>query len=107
MKCYVTYTRLAANGLREVFGEVREKPTVIQQGAFTYMRHPIYLGAILLYLAAVVITLSLAAGLVWVIIVGCYAFLAKHEEYLLIEKFGDEYRQYMQSVPMWIPRPKT
>lgn len=99
--------RLATDGLRAIFGDVREKPSVINQGALTQMRHPIYLGAILMYLAVVVLTLSLAAGGVWVIIVACYAFLAQHEEKLLIEKFGDEYRQYRQQVPMWIPRPKT
>ena len=99
--------RLAKSGMQVVFGDVREKPSVINQGPFTQMRHPIYMGAILLYLAAVVLTLSLAAGVVWIVIAACYAILAKYEETLLIEKFGDDYRQYMQSVPMWIPRPKT
>lgn len=99
--------RLAKSGMQLVFGELREKPSVIYQGAFTQTRHPIYLGAILLYLTVVALTLSLAAGAVWVVTIVCYAFLAKHEEKLLIEKFGEEYRGYMQQVPMWIPRPKT
>ena len=99
--------RLAKEGLRVVFGDVREKAVVIYQGVFTHLRHPIYLGAILMYLAAVVLTLSLAAGAVWVLVLVSYAFLAQHEEKLLIKKFGEEYRQYMQLVPMWIPRPKT
>ena len=78
--------RLAKDGLQAIFGDVREKPTVIYQGALTQIRHPIYLGAILMYLAAVVLTLSLAASAVWILIIACYAFLAKHEEKLLIEK---------------------
>lgn len=99
--------RLAAEGMRVVFGEVRQNPTVIQQGPFAHLRHPIYLGSILLYLAVVVMTLSLAAALVWLLIVACYAFLANYEEKLLLEKFGDAYQQYRLLVPMWIPRPKT
>ena len=99
--------RLAAEGMRMVFGEVRQNPIVIQQGPFAHIRHPIYLGAILLYLAVVVVTLSLAAALVWLLIIVCYAILANYEEKLLLEKFGDAYQQYRMMVPMWIPRPKT
>ena len=98
---------LAMGGLRIVFGEIREKPVVINQGAFSQTRHPIYLGGILMYLAALVLTLSLAATVIWIIIILYYGFLARYEEDLLIEKFGDEYRRYMQQVPKWIPRFKT
>jgi protein-S-isoprenylcysteine O-methyltransferase Ste14 len=98
---------LAVGGLRIVFGEIRKKPIVVNQGIFSQTRHPIYLGAILMYLAALVLTLSLVAGVIWVFIILYYRFLARYEEKLLIGKFGDDYRQYMTQVPMWIPRPKT
>jgi protein-S-isoprenylcysteine O-methyltransferase Ste14 len=97
----------AIGGLRIVFGEIREKPVVINQGVFSQTRHPVYLGGILMYFAALVLTLSMTAAIVWVIIILYYGFLARYEEKLLIEKFGDEYRSYMQQVPMWIPKPKT
>jgi protein-S-isoprenylcysteine O-methyltransferase Ste14 len=98
---------LAVSGLRIVFGEIRTKPVVINEGVFSQTRHPIYLGAILMYLAALILTLSLAAAVIWVFIILYYGFLARFEEKLLIEKFGDEYRLYMHQVPMWIPRPRT
>jgi protein-S-isoprenylcysteine O-methyltransferase Ste14 len=98
---------LAVGGLRIVFGEIREKPVVVNQGVFSRTRHPVYLGGILMYLAALVVTLSLAAAVIWIIIIFYYVFLARFEEKLLIEKFGDEYRQYMKQIPMWIPKPKT
>jgi len=98
---------LAVGGLRIVFGEIREKPVVVNQGVFSQMRHPIYLGGILMYLAALVLTLSMIAAILWVFIILYYGFLARFEEKLLIEKFGDEYRLYMQQVPMWIPWPRT
>ena len=98
---------LAIGGLRTVFGEIREKPVVVNQGVFSQTRHPIYLGGILMYLAALVLTLFMTAAIIWVFIILYYGFLAYFEEKLLIEKFGDEYRLYMQQVPMWIPKPRT
>lgn len=98
---------LAMGGLRIVFGEIREKPVVVHHGVFSQTRHPIYLGGILMYLAALVLTLSMTAAIIWVFIILYYRFLARFEEKLLIDKFGDEYRLYMQQVPMWIPRSRT
>lgn len=95
---------LAMEGLRIIFGEIREKPSVINEGVFSRMRHPIYLGAILMYLAGLVLSLSLIAGAVWIIIIAYYHYLALYEEKLLINKFGEPYKHYMQQVPMWIPK---
>ena len=97
---------LARNGLKKVFGEERKKPGVIYEGVFAMVRHPVYLGSILLYQGLLIFTLSLAAAFVWLCIIVFYHFLSRYEERLLLAKFGDEYRDYMQKVPMWIPRPR-
>ena len=99
--------KYAANGLRTVFGEIREKPIVIQENVFSQSRHPIYLGAILLYLAAVMLSLSLIGAAMWVVIILFYHFLARYEEGLLIKKFGEDYRKYTRQVPMWLPTIKV
>jgi protein-S-isoprenylcysteine O-methyltransferase Ste14 len=95
---------LAQTGLKIVFGEVRPEPVVIDKGVFQIVRHPIYLGAILCYLATVLITLSLVSALVLCIIIIFYHFLARFEERLLIDKFGESYEEYMERVPMWFPK---
>jgi protein-S-isoprenylcysteine O-methyltransferase Ste14 len=95
---------LARSGLRIVFGEVHEKPGVIRKGVFETVRHPIYLGAILVYVGWLILRFSLAAAGVWIGILAFYHFLARHEEHLLLKKFGQEYADYMREVPMWIPR---
>jgi protein-S-isoprenylcysteine O-methyltransferase Ste14 len=95
---------LSGTGLRIVFGEVRDTPAVIRKGVFGRGRHPIYLGAILTYAAWLLLRFSLAATLLWFGILVLYQFLACHEERLLLKKFGHEYAEYMQEVPMWIPR---
>ena len=95
---------LARIGLSIVFGEVREKPEVIRKSVFGVVRHPIYLGEILLYLGFLILNISLAATLVWLIGVGFLYYLSRYEERLLLARFGKEYEQYMREVPMLIPR---
>lgn len=95
---------LARSGLRIVFGEVRETPGVIRKGVFGKVRHPVYLGAILVYAGWLILRFSLAAAGVWIGILVFYHVLARHEEKLLLKKFGQEYAQYMRDAPMWIPR---
>ena len=95
---------LAKTGLSIVFGEEREKPEVIRKGVFNVVRHPIYLSEILLYLGLLMLSISLAATVVWIIAIVFLHYISCYEERLLLERFGDEYEQYMREVPMWIPR---
>ena len=95
---------LARTGLSIVFGEIREEPSVIGKGVFGIVRHPIYLGAILFYFGLLVITFSIIATGIWVLIIAFYYFNSKHEEKLLLDKFGKDYEEYKKEVPMLIPR---
>jgi len=91
------------SGLRTVFGKTREIPHVITGGIFSVVRHPIYLGAILAYAGMTCMTLSLASAALLVVIIVFYSYISRYEEKLLIQRFGDEYREYMKKVPMLIP----
>ncbi|MCK4678845.1 MAG: isoprenylcysteine carboxylmethyltransferase family protein [Bacteroidales bacterium] len=95
---------LARAGLKIIFGEIREKPMVIRKGVFGIVRHPIYLGSILLYLGLIVLTLSIISAIIWIFIVIFYYYISKYEEKILLKEFGSEYEQYMNDVPMLIPR---
>lgn len=94
----------AMSGLKTIFSEERPEASVVDKGVFGIVRHPIYLGSILGYLTFQIFTLSLIAGMVWIIIVCFHHFLAKYEEQLLLKRFGQEYENYLLRVPMWIPR---
>ena len=95
---------LAITGLSIVFGEKRENPCVIRKSVFNVVRHPIYLSELLLYLSFLLLSISLAALFVWVIAFLFLHYISRHEERLLLARFGEEYEQYMREVPMWIPR---
>lgn len=95
---------LARTGMSIVFGEKRQKPTVIKKGVFDYVRHPVYLSEILLYPGLLMMSISIAASLVWLVAIGFLYYISRYEEKALLAHFGEEYKQYMKEVPMWIPR---
>ena len=72
---------------------------VVTTGIFSKIRHPMYLGIILAFLGVAV-----AWGVIWMLIPSfLFSLLAilisiKEEEYLL-QKFGLQYKEYMQKVP--------
>ena len=94
---------LALRGIHEVFSDYRQKPVILTSGLFTYMRHPIYLGAMLVYVAVLLLALSPLAFLVFFFVMVLYQWLAKYEEKLMLGIFGKAYRDYQQHVPMWLP----
>jgi len=95
---------LARSGLRVIFREQRDKPELIKEGVFARIRHPIYLGAILLYLGLILITFSLISAGLWLAIILFYIFISRYEERLLIAHFGEEYNEYKKQVPMLFPK---
>jgi len=95
---------LSFSGMRIVFDEVREKPEVIRKGVFSIVRHPVYLGEILLYMGLIFFSLSIASIVVWLLAIIFLYYISRYEEKILLDYFGDQYRSYMKEVPMWLPR---
>jgi protein-S-isoprenylcysteine O-methyltransferase Ste14 len=95
---------LAGTGLFIVFGKKRDTSGVIRDHVFSVVRHPIYLSEILLYFGLLVLSISLAAVCIWFAAIVFLHFIARYEEKLLMRRFGEEYKEYMKDVPMWIPR---
>lgn len=91
-------------GMKIVFDEVREKPEVIRKSVFGIVRHPVYLGEILLYLGLLFLSLSIASAIVWILVTVFLHFISRYEEKILLDHFGEEYKKYMKEVPMWIPK---
>jgi len=95
---------LALRGIQIVFRDYRPEPIMITKGMFSVIRHPIYLGAMLVYVGVIIMTLSLMGMGVFLLVILLYQWLAKHEEMLMIGLFGDKYIDYTKRVPMWLPR---
>lgn len=76
---------------------------IVNIGIFAVSRNPMYLGMTII-LIGVAIYLGELMAFVWVIGFVLYMtkFQIKPEERILSEKFGDEFRQYCQTVRRWI-----
>ncbi|MBU0491611.1 MAG: isoprenylcysteine carboxylmethyltransferase family protein [Chloroflexi bacterium] len=72
---------------------------IVDSGIYAVVRHPLYLGWSLMYVAV------LLFGQHWLIVVigavgiVCMYLISKQEEQDLVEKFGDAYERYRESVP--------
>ena len=95
---------MAGTGLSIVFGKKAQSQGVIRKGVFSVVRHPIYLSEIILYLGLLILNISLVAAFIWIIAIFFLHYISRYEEKLLLAKFGKEYENYMQEVPMWFPR---
>lgn len=83
-----------------------EYDTLITSGTFALVRHPVYLGTILLLLGFFMFTLTfstliLVVSSILYIVIGIVL-----EEKKLIKHYGEAYAQYRKEVPMLIPKIK-
>lgn len=91
-------------GWRELYS-ARQKNQLVTTGLYRYVRHPQYTGLFLgLFGEGIVHWPTLFSVVIFPIIVFAYMLLARSEERKVIEQFGDEYRNYQDRVPMFIPR---
>jgi len=86
-------------------GVIRKERELTVHGPYAYTRNPLYLGSLLLGLGVV------AAGGRWIFLPLFPLFFAlvygrtiRGEEAILLRQFGEPYRDYVQSVPLLLPR---
>ena len=78
----------------------------ITRGMYRYSRHPLYLASLLIYLSVGIACASWVFLLILIVqFVSIRIGLAGEERYCL-EKYGDDYRKYLNRVPRWIGIPK-
>ena len=79
----------------------------ITQGFYRFSRHPLYLSLFVIYIATSIATVSWVflllgmANIYWI-----YIESLAEERYCL-ERYGSEYRDYIDKTPRWIGIPKT
>jgi protein-S-isoprenylcysteine O-methyltransferase Ste14 len=82
------------------------KPEFTTTGVYAWVRHPMYLGILLILLSFFLSTLSLLSLLVWAGLFVFYDRMATYEERDLIRILGEQYVAYQKQVSKWIPRPR-
>lgn len=85
--------------------EIRERHELITRGIYGVIRHPMYASQWLWVLAQPLLLQNWIAGFINLFIFIPFYFLrVKAEEQLMIEKFGDQYQDYMKRVGAILPK---
>lgn len=78
---------------------------LVVRGPYHWVRHPMYTAALLVSLAALLISANWLVGGCWLVMHGWqFALKIPLEEGLMTQQFGDAYRQYSRTTGRLIPR---
>lgn len=72
---------------------------LVDGGVYAVVRHPQYLGWILMYVATFLFKPNCLLAIPGILGMVCVYLFTVREEAYLTEKFGESYRRYMQAVP--------
>jgi len=81
-----------------------EKQTLITDGPFARVRHPIYGYQILLMLVSAIVVPTIPMLVLAIVHVTVMTAKARHEERHLLGTHGDEYASYVQRTRRFFPR---
>jgi steroid 5-alpha reductase family enzyme len=70
-----------------------------QLGIYAVVRHPLYLGWLLAYVALILLSQHWLTAIIGIPGMVCVYLISRQEDNRLVEKFGDDYKHYMQKVP--------
>lgn len=75
--------------------------SIIHSGVYRVIRHPMYLGTAIWSFALVLVIQSLISAILASVALFCFWMASRKEEEFNLNKFGDEYKKYLESVPRW------
>jgi len=85
-------------------GYVIKTNKLTTSGPYAFLRHPLYLGTMLLALGFSIMLNTYYAGAIFIIVMAMvYYRTIKNEERALIERYKDAYLDYKRNVPVIIP----
>ena len=87
-------------GWKEIY---RSKNELVTDGIYGFIRHPQYLGIILITTVWLFAWPTLITAIMWPILLFSYYRLAKKEENEMEKQFGEKYLEYKKRVPMLLP----
>ncbi len=88
----------------KVLHQAQQTRSLAINGWYARCRHPQYLAFIMIMFGFLLQWPTIPTLVMFPILIVVYVRLAKREEQLALKEFGDEYRQYMERTPAWIPR---
>lgn len=84
--------------------QVREEHKLVTDGVYKRIRHPMYTAMFVQGIAQLLIIPNWIVGPAWLVTFGLlYVFRVRHEEQMMLDQFGDEYRNYMKHTGRLLP----
>jgi len=102
MLMYWTLSSLGKNLTDTVV--VRSNATLTTHGPYRWVRHPFYVTAATVMTAVTLLSANWLIGLSSLLVLSLLAIRTPKEERMLVERFGQEYRDYMQRTGRFFPR---
>lgn len=87
-----------------VLHEAQKTGSMAVDGWYARCRHPQYIAFIMIMFGFLLQWPTIPTLVMFPILVFVYMRLAKREEEMSIDEFGDDYREYQVATPAWIPR---
>lgn len=85
-------------------GHIRKDETLCTTGPYSLVRHPLYLGNIVVLAGLLIICRNfLLAAVAVAVVTALYSAVIRAEEGFLEERFGDDWREYRKRVPALLP----
>lgn len=82
----------------------RKHATLVTSGPYRWVRHPFYVTAALLMTFVTVLTANWLIGVTSLTVLALLAVRTPKEEQLLVARFGQQYRDYMERTGKFVPR---
>ena len=76
---------------------------LVTTGIYRYIRHPAYSGDLLFHYGVTLLFSSLYGFMIMLLLIPCFLYRIRVEENMLIEQFGQEYLEYMQTTKKLLP----
>ncbi|MHA1481155.1 MAG: isoprenylcysteine carboxylmethyltransferase family protein, partial [Candidatus Thorarchaeota archaeon] len=83
--------------------EIQKEHVLISEGIYNQIRHPMYTSFITFSLAVSIISSNLLLIIFAIIVALPFPWMARKEEEMLIEQFGQDYTEYMQRTGRFFP----
>ena len=87
-----------------VLHKAQQTRSLASTGWYARCRHPQYIAFIIIMFGFLLQWPTLPTLVMFPILLVVYVRLAKREESIALEEFGDTYRQYMETTPAWMPK---
>ncbi len=88
----------------KIFGNQGEK-LIVDSGIYSYIRHPMYISIIVLFLAFFMLSFSFLSLIPLIGAIFAFDRMMAFEERELVKILGESYQSYVNKVPRWFPRP--